>query len=120
MTIKLKRAYDKPAEDDGFRVLIDRLWPRGMSKEDAALDHWMKAVAPSNELRRWFGHDPQKWDAFRRRYAAELDAQPEAVAFLVEQSRKSALTLVYAAKDTKHNNAAALRDYLLERGGEDE
>lgn len=116
--IRIKRVYDEPAGDDGFRVLVDRLWPRGLSKEVAALDAWMKEVAPSDALRRWFGHDPARWDAFRRRYAEELDARPEAVAALVEKSRAGTLTLVYAAKDTEHNDAVALRAYLLDHGGE--
>ena len=100
MPIRLKRAYDDPAEDDGFRVLVDRLWPRGVSKEEAALDRWMKEVAPSTALRKWFDHDPEKWDAFRRCYAAELDG------------RDGTLTLVYAAKDTEHNGPVVLKDYL--------
>lgn len=118
MPIRLKRAYDAPAEDDGCRVLVDRLWPRGVSKEAAALDRWLKEVAPSAELRRWFGHDPEKWDAFRHRYRKELDDHDEAIAFLRKKSRAGTLTLVYGAKDTAHNDAVVLRDYLLEHGGE--
>ncbi len=115
MAIILKRAYDAPASGDGFRVLVDRLWPRGVSKEDAALDRWMKEVAPSDNLRRWFDHDPEKWDEFRRRYRDELKGRDEEVAFLKEKSEEGTLTLVYAAKDTEHNNAVVLKDYL---GGE--
>lgn len=116
MSIRIKRAYDPPAADDGYRVLVDRLWPRGVTKEAAALDRWMKDVAPSPALRVWFGHDPARWDAFRRRYASELDARSEEVAFLREKAASGALTLVYAAKDTEHNGAVVLRDYLLGRG----
>lgn len=114
--IGLKRVYEDPAAADGCRVLVDRLWPRGLSKDDASLDHWFKELAPSNELRRWYGHDPEKWDAFRRRYEAELEAEPEALEplrRLLESERK--LTLLFAAKDEKHNNAVALAEFL--RGG---
>ncbi len=110
--IKLKRAYDAPEKQDGYRVLVDRLWPRGLSKEDAALDRWMKEVAPSHELRKRFKHDPEKWDEFRRRYEVELEGREDEVAFLKEKSEEGTLTLVYAARDREHNNAAALRDYL--------
>jgi len=113
--LKLKRAYEDPAKSDGHRVLVDRLWPRGVSKEDARLDDWMKDVAPSDELRKWFGHDPEKWDEFRKRYFAELDADPEAVAKLAEKAKEGTVTLVYAAKDEEHNNAVALKEYLEKR-----
>ncbi len=113
--IKLKRAYDPPDKQDGVRVLVDRVWPRGVSRKNAALDRWMKEVAPSTELRKWFKHDPGKWEQFRKRYAEELADRGEAIAFLNETSRRGTLTLVYAAKDPEHNNAAALRGYL-ERG----
>lgn len=116
--IRLKRAYDDPAEADGFRVLVDRLWPRGVSKGAAALDRWMKEVAPSDELRRWFDHDPEKWDEFRRRYEHELSGRDEEVDFLKQKSREGTLTLVYAAKDTEHNDAVVLRGYLLEQTGD--
>lgn len=112
MAIQLKRAYDAPSEDDGYRVLVDRLWPRGVKKEALAIDRWMKVVAPSDELRRWFGHDPERWEAFRRRYKEELAEQEEAVAFLEEKSAEGTLTLVYAAKDTGRNNAVALKEHL--------
>ena len=117
MPIKLKRAYDDPAPGDGFRVLVDRLWPRGVSKEDAALDRWMKELAPSDALRQWFDHDPDKWNGFRRRYREELDDRGEEIAFLKEKSEAGTLTLVYAAKDTEHNNAVALKDELTRRSG---
>ena len=116
--IEIKRVYDAPAKSDGVRVLVDRLWPRGVSKEAAALDRWMKEVAPSAALRRWFGHDPEKWDAFRRRYESELGGREEELAFLREKSREGTLTLVYAAKDTEHNDAVVLKAYLLGHGGE--
>lgn len=113
--IRLKRAYDPPAKQDGVRVLVDRVWPRGVSRENAALDRWMKEVAPSTELRKWFKHDPGKWEEFRKRYAEELADQGEVIAFLKETSRRGTLTLVYAAKDPEHNNAAALKRYLERR-----
>jgi uncharacterized protein YeaO (DUF488 family) len=110
--IKLKRVYDPPSEQDGFRVLVDQLWPRGVRKEDADLDRWMKEVAPSQELRQWFGHDPEKWAEFKERYFAELDAHPEAWAPLVKAASKGTLTLLYSAREREHNNAVALRAYL--------
>lgn len=118
--IAIKRAYEPPADDDGCRILIDRIWPRGLSKADLRLDAWVKDVAPSTELRKWFGHDPVKWTAFRIRYFAELDARPEAVETLLAACGARALTLVFAAKDVDHSNAAALREYLRGRlaGGE--
>lgn len=110
--IKLKRAYDDPTPDDGCRVLVDRLWPRGVSKEEAALDRWMKEVAPSHVLRQWFDHDLDKWERFCQRYHEELAEKGEFIAFLREKAGEGALTLVYAAKDRTHNNAVTLRDYL--------
>lgn len=110
--ISCKRVYDDPSPDDGTRVLVDRLWPRGVSKEDAALDAWMQDVAPSDELRRWFDHEPEKWLEFRRRYHEELDEKEEVVADLQEMMEEGRLTLLYAAKDREHNNAVALMDYL--------
>lgn len=110
--IQCKRVYDEPSPDDGTRVLVDRLWPRGVSKEEAELDAWMKEVAPSDELRTWFDHDPEKWEAFRRRYREELSENEDAVASLHEAATKGTLTLVYSAKDREHNNAVVLRDYL--------
>lgn len=113
--IRIKRAYEAPAGEDGFRVLVDRLWPRGVSREDAAVDLWMKEVAPSDELRKWFGHDPERWDEFRQRYGRELEENADALAFLEEKAGAGTLTLVYAARDTAHNNAVALRDHLQRR-----
>ncbi|BBO20577.1 MAG: hypothetical protein HKUEN07_16810 [Rhodocyclaceae bacterium] len=111
MDIKLKRAYAAPAKSDGERILVDRLWPRGLSRDKAAIDHWLKEVAPSNELRQWFGHDPEKWPEFRKRYRAELKDNP-ALAELRDLSRKGTVTLVYSAKDELHNQAVVLRQVL--------
>lgn len=115
--IRLKRAYEAPAAEDGTRVLVDRLWPRGVSKKELTIDRWARDLAPSDELRRWFDHEPVKWEEFRRRYAAELDEQAEIVAAMLEAHREGTLTLVYAASDPEHNNAVALREYLLHRAG---
>ena len=112
--IKLKRAYEPPSAGDGTRVLIDRLWPRGISKQKAKLDYWMKDIAPSTELRKWFGHDPKRWAEFRRRYAAELREHSDLIAELRSLARKSPITLVYAAYDESHNDAVVLRDVLLD------
>ncbi len=111
----LRRAYDTPGRSDGQRVLVDRLWPRGVSKDALKLNDWAKDIAPSEALRDWFGHDADKWDEFRRRYAKELDANPEVVQALRDRLAKGRVTLVYAAKDTAHNNAAALKAYLEKR-----
>lgn len=112
--IHLKRAYQPAAADDGQRILVDRLWPRGVRKEDAAIDQWAKDLAPSTALRQWFGHDPQRWPEFCRRYAAELRQQPEALAQLHALAQQQPVTLVFSAHDEAHNNAVALRDFLLD------
>lgn len=113
-TLHIKRAYDPPAAEDGLRVLVDRLWPRGLKRDGAAIDHWLKEVAPSPELRRWFGHDPARWSAFRQRYEAELAANPGNLVTLRDLLRGSGrLTLLYAARDTQHNHAVVLRDVLM-------
>ena len=112
MRIEVKRAYEPPGPGDGYRVLVDRLWPRGVSKDKLALDAWIKEIAPSDALRKWFGHDPDKWAAFQERYFAELDAQHDRVQDLLGQADPGPLTLVYAAKDEEHNNAVALCEYL--------
>ena len=114
MTRKLdiKRAYDAPSDGDGQRILVDRLWPRGLSKEKAQLDHWVREVAPSDSLRHWFGHDPEKWDEFRRRYIEELRGNGAAVAELRALIGNGPATLVFAAHDAEHNNAVVLRDFL--------
>lgn len=115
MKIKIKRVYDPPAAEDGQRVLVDRLWPRGLSKEHAALDDWIREVAPSNDLRRWFAHDRAKWIEFKRRYFAELAAPEarEALSSIRSLAAKGVVTLLYAASDEEYNNAVALGDYLL-------
>lgn len=110
--IQLKRIYDKPTSADGERILVDRLWPRGVRKEKARVDVWLKDIAPSPELRRWFQHDPQKWDEFERRYFNEIRTNREALDQIRIRARKGKVTLLYAAKDDDHNNAVALRDYL--------
>ncbi|MDQ6435416.1 DUF488 domain-containing protein [Mesorhizobium sp. LHD-90] len=111
--LHLKRAYEPPSSEDGFRILVDRLWPRGLAKADAAIELWLKEIAPSTELRRWFGHDPEKWQEFRRRYSDELDRNAEAVETLRQAiAGKDKVTLLYAAHDDEHNNAVALLDYL--------
>ena len=111
--INMKRAYLPPEEDDGFRILVDRLWPRGLSKENAKLDLWMKNIAPSNELRKWFAHDPERWKEFKNRYLNELKDKKELINQLktMEESKK-VLTLIYSAKDEKHNNAVVLMEIL--------
>lgn len=111
--VKLKRAYEPAAAGDGIRVLIDRLWPRGVRKADAAIDLWLKEIAPSTELRTWFGHDPERWTEFRRRYKAEVRANGEAFEQLCELARKGTTTLVYSAKDEEHNDAVVLHELLL-------
>ena len=113
--IQLRRAYESPSPTDGQRVLVDRLWPRGRSKETLQLDVWLKEVAPSTELRKWFGHDPEKWTEFQLRYRKELAANPAVLAPLVEAARSGPLTLVYGAKDDQHNEAVVLREMLIER-----
>ena len=113
--IKLKRAYDRPTARDGTRVLIDRLWPRGVTKVDAAIDQWIKDLAPSTALRKWFGHDPARWQEFRRRYAAEVHEHPEMLTRLRSMARRGTITLVFSAHDELHNDAVVLRDLLLGR-----
>jgi len=110
--IRTKRAYDPIESEDGTRVLVDRMWPRGIKKADLGIHDWPKDVAPSKELRQWFGHDPDKWEAFQRRYHAELDDKPDAWRPLLAFAREGNLTLVYGARDREHNNAVALRAYL--------
>ena len=111
MNISLKRAYEAPAETDGVRVLVDRLWPRGVTKSRARIDLWLKDVAPSTELRKWFGHDPDRWPEFQKKYRAELKGNP-ALSELRERSRQGKITLVYAARDELHNDAVVLKQVL--------
>ena len=110
--IQMKRAYDKPDDSDGERFLVDRLWPRGVTKAALAVVAWVKDVSPSTELRNWYGHDPAKWNEFRKRYFRDLEKAPAAWEPLLEAARKGAITLVYSSKETELNNAAALREFL--------
>jgi uncharacterized protein YeaO (DUF488 family) len=110
--LKLKRAYDPAAKADGTRILVERLWPRGLSRAKVHVDTWLKDVAPSTELRKWFGHDPEKWPQFRERYFRELDARPEAWQQILSKARRGLVTLIYSSHDTLHNNAVALQEYL--------
>jgi uncharacterized protein YeaO (DUF488 family) len=113
--VKLKRAYEVPSPEDGKRVLVDRLWPRGVSKAHAAIDHWAKKLSPSTELRKWFAHDPARWQEFRRRFTAELRQHPDELGRLREMARKGPITLIYSAHDEVHNDAVVLRSVLLGR-----
>ncbi|HQX62094.1 MAG TPA: DUF488 domain-containing protein [Thermomicrobiales bacterium] len=116
--IRLKRAYEPASDDDGARYLIDRLWPRGIKKEDLRIDGWLKEIAPSTELRKWFGHDPAKWVEFQQRYRRELEDNAAAWQPLLDAARQGTLTLVYSAKDTEHNDAVVLHALLEERLGQ--
>ena len=109
---KLKRVYEAAEATDGFRILVDRIWPRGLSKDQARVDLWLKQIAPSTELRQWFAHDPARWDEFRRRYFEELDRNAEAVATLRERIAEGPVTLLYATKEARFNNAVSLAEYL--------
>ncbi len=113
--IQVKRVYEKPAKADGTRLVVDRLWPRGLKKEELHLESWVKEVAPSDSLRRWFGHGPFKWKEFKQRYFAELDGKPEVWKFILQAGREGNVTLLCSAKDPEHNNAVALRDYLIRK-----
>ena len=110
--IQLKRVYEKPSRTDGWRVLVDRLWPRGLTKERAAVDLWLKDVAPSTELRQWFGHDPAKWKGFQARYRKELKQKKDALKLLKQKSKECTVTLVYGARDKDHNEALVLKSVL--------
>ena len=118
--IRVKRAYDPPEPDDGPRFLVDRLWPRGMKKESLQIKDWLKEVAPSDGLRRWFGHDSEKWEEFCRRYETELTVNSEAWHSLLDAGSKQNITLLYSAHDNDHNNAMALKSFLDARLNEDE
>jgi uncharacterized protein YeaO (DUF488 family) len=113
MMLRMKRAYDPPSEDDGFRILVDRIWPRGMSRDQIQIDLWLKDVAPSDELRRWFGHDPSRWDEFKERYHQELADKDDLIDQISEKVSSGDVTLVFGSKDEKLNNAVALKEYLL-------
>lgn len=110
--MKIKRVYEKPEKEDGKRILVDRLWPRGLTKEKAGIDLWLKDIAPSTELRKWFNHDPAKWKEFQKRYQLELENNKEQVSILNELFKKGPVTLVYGAKDRDHNEALVLKEWL--------
>ncbi len=116
MSIQLKRAYEPASEADGYRILVDRLWPRGLSKNKVHIDLWLKQAAPSTTLRKWFNHDPEKWNEFKQRYYQELDSQPEIFEQLTNILRDRPVTLVFGARDEKFNDAVALKEYLAKRG----
>ena len=114
--IKIKRAYDAPEKSDGKRLLVERLWPRGIKKEALQMSDWLKDVAPSTELRKWFSHDPEKWPEFQRRYRVEIKKHPEAWQPILEEAKKGTVTLLFSSHDSEHNNVVALRDFLQEQG----
>ncbi len=116
MAVKIKRVYEPAANTDGYRILIDRLWPRGLSKERARVDKWLKEVAPSTELRKWFNHEPEKWEAFREKYYAELSGSPTFTELQEDIHRHKTVTLLYGARDEQHNDAVALEQFLKEQG----
>lgn len=115
VTPRLKRTYDPATRSDGQRILVERLWPRGIRKSELEADAWLKEVAPSTELRQWFGHRPERWDEFRRRYRKELDAKPGVWVSILDRGQKGPVTLVYSAHDVVHNSALVLRDYLMDQ-----
>lgn len=115
-TIRIKRVYDAPKASDGFRILIDGLWPRGMKKIEGAIDLWLKEIAPSKSLREWFNHDPEKWIEFKKRYFKELHNNPELINLIIGKSKISTITLLYSAKNEQYNNAVALQEYLNKQG----
>jgi len=111
--VKIKRIYEPPAKEDGFRILVDRLWPRGLSKEKAKIDFWLKEIAPSDKLRKWYGHDPKKWTTFRDKYFEELRDKDELVNLILKKTKEGMITFLYSSKEKKVNNAAALKEYIL-------
>lgn len=115
MKIHIKRAYEVPSAEDGYRILVDRLWPRGLTKEKARIDLWLKDIAPSNELRKWFAHDPEKWPAFQSKYLQELKSKNEALSVLHSKLQEGPVTLIYAARDEEHNEAVILQDLLTRK-----
>lgn len=115
--IKTKRVYETPEASDGMRILVDRLWPRGMNKDQLQMDGWLKDVAPSENLRKWFGHDREKWGEFQLRYRAELENRPEVWKVILEAEKTSSVTLIYSARDKQHNNAVVLKEYLEDKRG---
>lgn len=115
--IRVKRVYDAPDNGDGVRILVDRIWPRGLSKQRAGVDRWLQDLAPSHELRKWFGHDPERWAGFKKQYHRELREHTKALEEIRAQAREGVVTLLFAARDVEHNNAAALREYLDKEPG---
>jgi len=113
--IKIKRVYGKPEKEDGFRVLIDRLWPRGLTKEKVKIDLWLKDLSPSSDLRKWFRHEPEKWPEFKRKYFSELKSKKDSLKLLAEKARNGKVTLVYGSKEERFNNAVALSEYVKKR-----
>jgi uncharacterized protein YeaO (DUF488 family) len=118
--IKIKRIYDPPASGDGKRILIDRLWPRGLKKEDAKIDEWLRELAPSTELRKWFGHDPEKWVEFKRRFFSELRGRRDLADNIAKAARKGTVTLLFASKEERFNNAAAVKEFIETGAGASE
>jgi uncharacterized protein YeaO (DUF488 family) len=114
METKLKRIYEKPEKEDGFRILVDRLWPRGLTKEKANVDLWLKEIAPTTELRKWFNHEPEKWNDFKKKYVTELKRNKASVATLKEKINEGTVTILYGAKDEVHNEAQVILDYVKE------
>ena len=114
MSVRIKRIYDAPSTDDGYRVLVDRVWPRGVSKKEVRLDRWLKEIAPSTELRRWFAHEPSRWSEFRRRYREELEESPALIQEVAEKARSGSVTLLFSARDQQHNQAVVLCEWLEE------
>jgi uncharacterized protein YeaO (DUF488 family) len=110
--IKIKRVYDPPDRSDGYRILVDRLWPRGKKKTEAKVDLWLKDIGPSNELRHWFGHEESKWDSFEKKYFKELKGKKDLIETIIEHEKKGTVTLLFGAKDTRFNNAVALRGFI--------
>jgi uncharacterized protein YeaO (DUF488 family) len=113
--IRIKRVYEQPSDEDGFRILVDRLWPRGLRKDEAGIDLWLKEIAPEDKLRKWFSHDPKKWEEFRKCYLKELEQKEEYIQELFEKAKETDLTLLYAAKSEAFNNAVVLKEYLESR-----
>jgi uncharacterized protein YeaO (DUF488 family) len=116
--IKIKRIYDESSSDDGYRILVDRLWPRGLTKQKAKIDFWLKEIAPTDKLRKWYSHDPKKWEQFRREYFKELDGNRESVSVIMRKKEEGNITLLFSSREEKLNNAAALKEYLEAKGKE--
>lgn len=112
MNIAIKRVYEPAAESDGFRILVDRIWPRGLTKDETHIDLWLKNLAPSTALRKWFGHEPSKWQEFHAKYLSEIENNPDEIALVREHMKQGLVTLVYSAKNTQYNNAVALKEYF--------